>query len=433
MSEKKNVFVIGLDDFNRAKLERLPLAQGVNFLPALTVQDIRGVESFSMKALIDQAIETIEREDRVDGICTYWDFPGTTMLPILCERFGVPGPSLDAVMKCENKFWSRQEQKKVIPEHIPQFRAVDPFDEHAFEKIDLIAPFWIKPIKSFRSFLSYRINGPQVFEEAMAEARRHIQYMGDPFMYLMQHYGMPAELVDMKETMIAESPLEGAMCTLEGYVFDGTVSGYGVVDSVRDGDRSSFTRYEYPSSLPLEVTHRMIDVARRALGQIGYDNGCFNAEFFYDSTSDNVYLLEINPRCSQAHTDIFEKVHGISHLNVMLSIALGQRPRPLERKGRHNLAGHFMMRVFEDGRVWKVPGEAEIAALRSELPDAEVKIAVKPGMTLSELRGQDSYSYELGNVFVGGRDQTELLERYGRALEILSFEITPNVKTLQVY
>lgn len=430
---KKNVFVIGLDEFNQKKLERLPLASDVRFLPALTVQDIRGVSSYSMQDLLDRAIAAIEQEDRVDAICTYWDFPGTTMLPILCERFGVPGPSLESVMKCENKFWSRLEQQKVIPEHIPQFRAVDPFDEEAFEKVDLIPPFWVKPIKSFRSFLSYRVNGRQVFDAAMEEAKKHVDYMGEPFHYIMEKFGMPVELAEMKETMIAESPLSGAMCTLEGYVYQGSVVGYGVVDSVRDADRSSFSRYEYPSSLPLEVTHRMIDVARRALGQIGYDNACFNIEFFYDSTSDNVYLLEINPRCSQAHTDIFEKVHGVSHLNVMLSLALGQRPRPMERKGRHNLAAHFMMRVFENGRVFTTPGPQDLDRLKTEIPDIEVKVAVRPGMRLSELRGQDSYSFEVGNVFIGARDQAELLERYGKALRLLPFEIAPDLPNLQVY
>ncbi|WP_262511932.1 hypothetical protein [Marinilabilia rubra] len=41
---KKQVFVIGLDDFNLKKLHRLHEASECDFLPALRIDEIRGGE-----------------------------------------------------------------------------------------------------------------------------------------------------------------------------------------------------------------------------------------------------------------------------------------------------------------------------------------------------------------------------------------------------
>lgn len=421
---KKNVFIIGLDEFNLRLLEKLPLASECDFHSALNAKEIRGVDHFDIDSLINRASECIEQfNGKPDAIATYWDFPGTTILPILCRRFDLPGPGIKAVLACEHKYWSRLEQQRAIPDHIPQFQAFDPFDDDAFENIDLIAPFWIKPVKSFKSYLSYRINGPHHFREVMENIRQGIDYIVDPFRSLMRRHSKRPEFAHMKESCIAESPLTGAMCTLEGYVYNGQVTGYGIVDSVRESDRSSFSRYEYPSTLPLEVQMRMIDIARRAILEIELDNSPFNIEFFYNPTSDDIYLLEINPRASQAHTDLFEKVHGVSHLQVMLMLALGQRPRPLEFKGEYNVAAQFMMRTFTDGQVCSVPDQNTIDKLAAEIPDTKVKMLVRPGQKLSDLKCQDSYSFELANVFIGGRDRLDMLNKYDRCCEILNFKI----------
>ncbi|MBD3225291.1 MAG: ATP-grasp domain-containing protein [Caldithrix sp.] len=421
---KKNVFIVGLDAFNKQKLENLPQAKECNFHAALDITDIRNVDHFDMKKLIDKAIRTLETFDgTVDGVTCYYDFPATDIVPILAEHFNLPGPNLESIMKCENKYWSRIEQHKVIPDHIPLFQAFDPFDEQVFHQIDLLPPYWIKPIKSFRSFLAYRINGERQFNDAMQEVRQHIDLIGAPFKYLMERFDMPAEIAQWSEGMIAETPINGFQCTLEGYVYNGRVTGYGIVDSIREGDRSSFARYEYPSSLPLEIEHRMIDVAREAITQIGLDNSPFNIEFFYNQTVDDVYLLEINPRISQAHTDIFEKVHGTSHHSIAVDLALGRKPRTMEKRGKFNIAGHFMLRTYEDGRVKKVPTVQEIKGLAERIPGTYVKVPVKSGQYLRDLNGQDSYSYEIANVFIGGRDQSDILEKYDQCLQHLTFEI----------
>lgn len=421
---KKNIFIIGLDDFNREKLQRLPQADECDFHAALDITDIRNVEEYNMEHLIEKASSAIESfNGTVDGITSYYDFPGTVLTAVLAEKYGLPGPSLESVLKCEHKYWSRLEQQKIISDHIPQFKAFDPYDDDAYSKLGLMPPFWIKPVKSFRSFLAFHINDERQFRAVMPICREKVGFMGEPFMYLMRNYGTPPEIAEMEESFVAETPIGGWQCTLEGYSYNGRVNIYGVVDSVREQDSSSFTRYEYPSCLPLEIQHRMMDVIRMFVNRIGFDNSGFNAEFFYDQTSDNVWFLEINPRVSQAHTDIFEKVHGISHLSIMVDLALGRKPKPMEKNGKFNVAGHFMFRTFESGKILRVPSSSAVDKLKQRQPGTNVRVPVKPGQHLKDLQGQDMYSFEIANVFIGGRDQADMLDKYDEALAVLQFDI----------
>ena len=429
MNQKKQVFVVGLDEFNLKKLQRLPEASECEFIPAVEIHEMRGIQKLNIQELINKACKRIDKHGKIDAVVSYYDFPGTTITPIIAEKYGLPAPSLESVMKCEHKFWSRLEQNKVIPLSLPKFTAFDPFDNKAYQKIEMIPPFWIKPIKSYRSFLAYRINSEYQFNEYMEAVREHINFISEPFNEVFQNYNLPREYTEMKETMIAESPITGHQCTIEGYVYNGEVVVYGIVDSVVEEDRSSFTRYEYPSSLPQEIQFRMADLTRRAITQIGLNNSPFNVEFFYNNTVNQNFLLEINPRISQAHTDIFEKIHGISHHSIMLNLALGRRPKALEYKGNHRIASNFMLRTYEPGRVKKVPSEQEIDQLKKKYPELELKIHIKPDMHLTELYGQDSYSFEVANIFLGARNQEELLEKYHDCVENLTFDITYDEKT----
>ncbi len=421
---KKNVFVVGLDEFNLRKLKRLPEANDCEFYPALDISEIRNVEKYDMEELISKATKRMRSTPGgVDAVVTYYDFPGSDLVPILAEEFGVIGPSLESVLKCEHKYWSRLEQEKVIPDHIPRFKAFDPEDPLAFRDLDMIPPFWIKPFKSFRSYLAYKVNDEYMFNQYSKEMVENIGFLQEPFNYLFETYGMPEEFITMRESCIAETPLAGHQCTMEGYAYEGEVVIYGVVDSVREEDRSSFSRYEYPSHLPMEIQFRMADVASRTISQMGLDNSPFNIEFFYNPTHNKVGLLEINPRISQAHTDIFEKVHGSSHHRIMLRIALGLRPDPMEYNGEFQVAANFMLRTYEPGRVIRTPDGGGVESIAEEMPGTIVKVGVQEGQELDDLQNQDSYSYQLANIYIGGRDRLDLLEKYNYCLEKLEFEI----------
>lgn len=360
----------------------------------------------------------------MDAICGYMDFPVSTMLPLICREFGTRSPTLEGLLKCEHKYWSRVEQKRVVAEHIPDFTAFDPFADDPLSHVDLPFPFWVKPIKASGSFLGFRIESREDFETALGEIRKSIELVSDPFAYVLEQVEVPPEVAHVEaHYCMAEGIIGGRQCTLEGYVLDGRVEATGIVDSIRYENNVSFFRYEYPSTLPFKIQERMVRLTERLVPALGFDSSAFNIEYFWDRQNDKVWLLEINTRVSQSHSDIFEKVDGASNQAITVDVALGRDPEFPYQKGEFLRAAKFFWRVFEDGVVRRVPSEAEIEQVSREMPGTIVKPQVTPGMRLCELLEQDSYSYAICYLYIGGEDQKELLDKYLRCQEILTFEI----------
>ncbi|MEX2374829.1 MAG: D-alanine--D-alanine ligase, partial [Dehalococcoidia bacterium] len=359
----------------------------------------------------------------------HWDFPTSTILPILRAHCGLPGPSLETVLKCEHKYWSRLEQQKVIPDHIPRFAAVNPFAENPRDGIEFDYPFWIKPVRAHSSFLGFKIDNDADFEHAMEEARQKIGIVALPFDEILQMASLPLEIeeVDGWHCIAEEMISADAQATIEGYVFNGEVRGYGFIDSARGGRHgSTFSSYHYPSELPQSLHQRMEEVSRTFLSSIGYDGSPFNIEYFHDEKSDRLSLLEVNTRISKSHCPLFALVDGASHHQVAIKVALGEEPEMPFRKGDFPHAAKFMMRhMGADGYVQRLPDAKELERIQAEFPELRLQMIVEENLKLSDLPMQEPYSYELANVFLGGNDLTELKERYKRFQEHMPIEIKP--------
>jgi len=423
----KNIFVVGLDAFNLAQLQTLRHASAYRFHSLISYEEIKGGERFPVREFLSEAEHTLGNfQDRIDAIVGYWDFPVSTLLPVLRRDQGLPGPTLEAVLKCEHKYWSRQLQQEVVPAMVPPFEQVDPFHADAIERCSLNYPFWLKPVKAALSHLGFLIHNESEFRHSLSIIRQRIARFAEPFNYIMEMADLPAEIAVVDGNhCIAEGIISaGRQCTLEGYVHAGNVHVYGTVDSIREGKHHScFSRYQYPSTLPRRVQSRMITATETVLTHMGYDDSPFNAEFYWHAGTDSIYLLEINTRISKSHCPLFKLVDGEYHHAVMIEVALGRYPDFPFREGHFHTAAKFMLRCYRDGIVRAVPGRKEIERVRKRFPGAEVLLHVKPGMQLSSLPDQDSYSYEIAVIFLGANNQKQLLANYRLARDMLSFTI----------
>lgn len=424
-----NVFVIGLDAFNLQTLQGLREYGRYRIHPLLGEQQVRRASAYDFEELLAQAdAELAAFDGQVDAIVTWWDFPATALVPILCERWDLPGPSLRSVLILENKYWSRVVQRGVARPHVPPFAIFDPDDPAPLDQVrrrGVELPFWVKPVKSVASYLGFRVDDEPGFEAAVTAIRDEIHLFGDPFQQALDRVELPPD-VDATGGVacIAEGLIGGQQCTLEGYVLDGEVTVYGVLDSIREPNGSTFHSYRYPSRLPLPIQERMIEVARDVITQSGLDGSGFNVECFYDDATGHIWILEVNTRPSQSHFDLFAKVDGASSQRVLLDVAQGRRPRLPRRDGPFGAAGKLFLRHHgPDGVVRRVPGDAEVAEVQRRFAGTRVSIAVEPGMWLSDLAVQEPYSYELGTVFVGAADHDELARRFAEVERLLAIEV----------
>ncbi len=421
----KDIQIISLDEYNLKLLQTIDDGNQYNFHSLVDMDELRGTDEIDIDTILKSAIDRLDnRPDERDAIATFIDFPAVDLMAYLTDRYNLSGPTLESVLKCNHKYWGRLIQKKVIPEHIPDFQSFDPYSEDPLSQITLDYPFWIKPVNSYRSHLGFRINNKEDFENAIPVIREELPRLARPFRRIMDLIKLPNHIDHLDPTIcMAESIISGSQCTLEGYSYNGEVEIYGVIDSIRGVNRSSFERYQYPSQLPQPVQQKMIEISKKVIKEIGLDNGAFNIEYFYKEEDDQIWLLEINPRISQSHCELFRDVDGCTHHKVMLDLALGKKPEMPHRKGKYKVAGKFFVRSYEDGVVSRAPSEADLEAIQRSIPGVSVLTQVQEGQRLSDMEDQDSYSYELGWVWIGARDQQELKEKYDLVVKLLDFRL----------
>lgn len=401
------------DDFADLKLHRL-----------LTFEQLATGKTIHFAELLKEARSRLEQfAGSVDAIVDLWDFPSTLLAPFLCQDFGLPSADPLAAFRCEHKYWSRCLQREVVAEQVPEFSFLDPFADSARKEPILDFPFWIKPIKGHSSLLGFRIGNAAQLQSCLPQIRKGIARLGEPFNEAMQMLEVPPEIARIDGShCVTEGLIQGRQCTLEGYVQNGRVTIYGMVDSRRYSNRSTFQRYQYPSRLPRAVQGRMRESARRVVQKMGLDNTTFNIEYYHHQPSDRLWLLEINPRCSQSHADLFVKVDGTTHQRIKLDLQLG-RPVVWNRGGgEFATAAKFFYRRFQDGLVEEVPSEATLNRLQNRFPGCAIELQVEPGEQLAHKLCQDSYSFELARVYLGAANTRELLSRYQECRELLEPE-----------
>lgn len=419
----QNIFIIGSDPFHLEMARQVRHADQYAFHGLLDYDEVINPESYPFDDLLAKAERQLrEFSDTVDGIIVHWDFPASTLAPILCEKFGLRSASLEAVLKCEHKYWARLQQQEAIPEFNPRFAPVDPFDDDALEKLELDYPFWLKPIKSFASHLGFRIDNAADFQHAIPFIRKHLPRLGDGFNAVLAHAELPPEIAKVDGYhCIAEEIISGRQCGVEGYVQNGEVVVHGFIDGVKDARNLSFTRWEYPSVWPQQVQERMLEATRTLMRHIEFNDSPFGIEFFWDEEHDRLGVLEVNTRISQSHSDQFIKVEGASNHQVAIDVALGREPDFCHHEGPYSCAAKFMLRRYAEVTVTRVPSEEQIAAIEKHYPDSRVVVLVAPGQQLDNLYDQDSYSFEIAYIYLGADSQTALLETYHEVASKLDF------------
>ncbi len=423
---KKHVFVVGLDDFNLNLLQGIRRAEDYVFHGLVPYKLVVNPASYCIDEMVEVGLRDIEESGVTpDAIIGHWDFPTTALLALFREKFDLPGPTLESILISDHKYWSRLRHAKVIPESIPDFQSLDPFDPAAEEAVELTFPFWMKPVIGFSSQMVYYVSDSSEFHDALAALRDGIARFGHPFEQLMRRADLPPDIpaeIDAHHCVL-EKPIDGWQCTQEGYVQNGEVVIYGTVDSIREGEfRSSFARYEFPSQLPEPIKAKLDRLSEQAITALGLDDTPFNIEYFWDEAADRIWLLEINTRLSKSHSPLFADVTGASHHEVAVDVALGRRPDFPRWEGPYNVSIKFMLRRLEDGVVIRVPTQAEIEQLERDFPGTRIQIEVEKGDRLSELPGNEVYSYEVAVIFMGGQDRLELERRYRELVECLPLE-----------
>ncbi len=422
----RNVYVLGLDDFQEEQLETVRNRDEYVFHPLLDLDTLVMAESYDFHDLLRRARRELEEAPgTVDAIIAHWDFPSSVLGPMLSRELGLPGPSLESLLACEHKYWSRIAQAKSIPQCTPKFALFDPTDDDALDSIDVPFPFFVKPVKGHSSQLSFKVTDADHFAEVLPQLREGVGRIGSPFDQAMELADVPENVKGVSASMcLAEQVVDGLQAAPEGSMYAGEYHIHGVVDQPPDED-GGWSRIDYPSGLPVDVQNRMVENTEAYLRHIGFDNGCFNAEYMWDEPNDTLWLIEVNTRISQSHSDLFAKVDGMTNHEIALDVAQGLPPSLPSHSGPFSLAAKIMITHGENGIVTRVPSQDEIDRLRDEFPETHVFVKVKPGDRLDEMVNQAGGRFAVAEVYLGASTRDGLAEGEQACHRILGFEFDP--------
>lgn len=424
----KNIFVVGLDNLNKAALERLHGTEKHRFYQLLTREELVA-SPISVPDLLRRARHILDNfRGPVNAIVGYWDFPGSMLVPVLAEEYGTRATSLRSVLANEHKYWSRLKQSRLIDE-IPRFGLLDLESTVPILPPGVNYPVWIKPVKSCASQGAYYVDSPESLLHARDALMAEVGRVGEAFTDFLARTDLPVEISGLGGyAAIAEEEITGHQFTVEGFVQDKNVTIYGSVDSIRYPNCSSFLRYQYPSRLPAPVRTRAKRIGEEVVAATGLNDTTFNIEFFWDENLDALNLLEVNVRHSQSHALLFERVDGFSNHAFMLDLALGNEPTLPRGEGPDTIAAKWFIRSFQDGVVKNSPTSREIRSLEKRFPGTVVQVMAREGQRLSQSYGEDSYSYILAEIHTGGRTEEDLHHIFEVCRRELQFDIVSDLE-----
>jgi len=373
---------------------------------------------FDVRRFVDRVVRRHSRSG-IDGAFSTEDMLGVAATAVIARRLGLPGPEPEGVVRAQHKFYARRLQERVLPEATPRFTLISPRGPNGQAR-GLTYPCFVKPVKATFSVLARRVGGAKELLEHLRFGpieRLVLRRLLQPFNDLLTLYGDGE--CDARH-FLAEDLLEGTQVTLDGFVSDGRVEIFGIVDSVMVPGTHTFRRFEYPSRLPGEVRGRMEEVAGRLVAGSGYDHGCFNVEMVHDPRTDEVRIIEMNLRLSPQFADLYEKVDGCNPYDVQIDLCTGGRPSWNRTRGRFPHAASFALRTFSGSRIVAAPEPGTVRDVERENPGSRILVFGKPGRTMKwEMRALGSYRYAVMNL--GGESKEALLESSRAASERLLF------------
>jgi hypothetical protein len=231
---------------------------------------------------------------------------------------------------------------------------------------------------------------------------------------------------------MAEQPVHARQYNLDGYVFNGELRPLGIVESVMYPGTQAFARFVYPCGIEAEGERKAIDTARRFLAAVGFTHGLFNMEFFFDTATGKLTVIEFNPRMAAQFSDLYLRVDGIDLHRVALELAYGRDPALLLRaQSTAGTAASFVYRIFHPALVPAMPNPERQQAFAQRFADGLLFCFPKTASAIArDFKWLGSYRY--GIVHLGGRDTVELFQRCHEASDVLGWPTCPLSAQLDV-
>jgi hypothetical protein len=354
---------------------------------------------------------------------------GALAAALVAEQLRLPGPSVESVLAAQHKLYARQVLQQVAPECNVAFDEL-PCAYGQDIPQGLGYPLFVKPVKAAFSVLAREVKNAAELQAHTRFGWRElwvIRRLVEPFERICQQR-LPQAGTAHRLLIEAPVPLHTPQFNLDGWVHAGRAHALGVVDAVMVPGTQAFMRWEFPSRLATPVQQRALDVAQRFLSAIGFDQGCFNMEFFHDPASDRLTIIEFNPRLASQFSDLYQRVLGLDSHALSLALARGDdplqgMPEPTVKPNASKSSGaaaSLVYRAFPGDALPRMPSAAQVQAFERAFPDALLfQYPRDAGALARDFKWLGSWRY--GIMHLGGDNPMHLRERCLQASALLGW------------
>jgi hypothetical protein len=136
-------------------------------------------------------------------------------------------------------------------------------------------------------------------------------------------------------------------------------------------------------------------------------------ELFHNERTDDIHIVEINPRMCGQFADMMQAVNGTNTYEILFALAMGHQPPPVRRKAQLKVATSFVLRHFQDARVTRTPSAQQLQTIKARFPVTLLSTFYQEGQRLSDSEYQsDGYSYRYAVVNMAGANRVALTEDF---------------------
>lgn len=381
---------------------------------------------------LDRFVDKLLKEHRrrpFSGVISNHEQFGALAAALFAQKAGLVAPTPDSIVAAQHKAWMRTQLQQVAPQANLHYELLDC---RLGDQPPQIAgfPHFAKPIKAAYSVLARVCQNQHDLEELIRFAWHEtwvIHRLVEPFERIRKRI-LPQS--PTAHGMMLEQPWRGEQFNLDGYMYQGQAHLLGVVDEVMYPGTQAFMSFDYPSKLPKSLQEKALNIAEKFFNRIGFDQSFFNMEFFADPQTEEIKVIEFNPRLGSQLADLYRRVDGVQVYPMQLALALGEDPRTVPRlSNRVSCASSFVFRRF--GSVDDILSQSgtettaeQRAKFQRNFPDALLLEFKKSKVGLGrELKWLGSQRY--GIFHLGANSQAELDRLYLQACESLGWRPAP--------
>ncbi len=306
--KQKKILILGVGEAQR-NLIQASLNQGYYVIVCDLREDREGAKLANKYYKVDymdrKAVLEIAQRENIDGVISNSE-PAMLNVAYIAEQLGLPGNSMESIETLLSKGKFRELQKKVGV-YSPKHYVASSFDELVQYANKINYPVIIKPTESSGTRGTEKFN---FFDEKEWKRAYEIchSFSRNGLVTLEEYVEMRSLTVNDADVFVI-----GDEIIWDGWLWEN-----------RSKDMPMLPMTEvFPMALSKEKKDKIRDIVEKILRGSGVKLGEYNVET-YDTLTDEIFVIEINPRQAGNHIpQLIEQHTGVDLTRLLVSTAVG--------------------------------------------------------------------------------------------------------------